>query len=46
MINQKAIGCFYGDMLTTNGLDTTSKSLDLLRTLRNQVILAIKQSKN
>lgn len=46
MIDHKAIGCFYGDMNTTNGLDTASKSLDLLRTLRNQVILAIKQSKN
>lgn len=45
MIDNKAIGCFYGDMNTTNKLDTTSKSLNLLRTLRNQVILAIKQSK-
>ena len=44
MVDNKAIGCFYGDMNTTNNLDTSSKCLDLLRTLRNQVILAIKQS--
>jgi eukaryotic-like serine/threonine-protein kinase len=46
MIDNKAIGCFYGDLKVTNSLDTSSKSLSLLRTLRNQVILAIKQSKN
>jgi eukaryotic-like serine/threonine-protein kinase len=46
VIDKKAIGCFYGDMNTTNSLDTASKSLGLLRTLRNQVILAIKQSKS
>ena len=46
MVDKKAIGCFYGEMLTSNGLDTASKSLDLLRTLRNQVILAIRQTKH
>jgi len=43
MINKKAVGCFYADMLTTNAFDETSKSLSLLRTLRNQAVLAIKQ---
>jgi eukaryotic-like serine/threonine-protein kinase len=46
MIDKKAIGCFYGDMCVANRLDTSSKNLSLLRTLRNQVILAIKQDRN
>jgi HD-like signal output (HDOD) protein len=44
MINKKAVGCFYADMLTINAFDETSKSLSLLRTLRNQAVLAIKQN--
>lgn len=44
MVNQKAVGCFYADMQTTHGFDESSKSLSLLRTLRNQAVLAIKQS--
>ncbi|MGV3580739.1 MAG: HDOD domain-containing protein [Methylophilus sp.] len=44
MINQKAVGCFYADMLSINAFDETSKSLSLLRTLRNQAVLAIKQN--
>lgn len=43
MVDHKAVGCFYADMKTTNTLDSASKSLSLLRTLRNQVVLAIKQ---
>jgi len=43
MVNNIAIGCFYADMKITNALDTASKSLGLLRTLRNQAVLAIKQ---
>jgi eukaryotic-like serine/threonine-protein kinase len=44
MINKKAVGCFYADMQSTHGFDETSKSLSLVRTLRNQAVLAIKQN--
>lgn len=44
MINKKAVGCFYVDMITTHAFDEKSKNLSLLRTLRNQAVLAIKQS--
>lgn len=44
MVNKKSVGCFYADMETTNGFDEASKSLSLLRTLRNQAVLAIKQN--
>ena len=44
MVNKKAVGCFYADMQTVNGFDEASRSLSLLRTLRNQAVLAIKQS--
>jgi eukaryotic-like serine/threonine-protein kinase len=44
MINNKAVGCFYAEMMTINGFDESSKILGLLRTLRNQAVLAIKQS--
>ncbi|MDI1310170.1 MAG: HDOD domain-containing protein [Methylotenera sp.] len=44
MINKKAVGCFYVDMQTTHAFDEKSKNLSLLRTLRNQAVLAIKQS--
>ncbi|MGJ8620611.1 MAG: HDOD domain-containing protein [Methylophilaceae bacterium] len=43
MIKEKAVGCFYADTETTHGFDETSKELSLLRTLRNQAVLAIKQ---
>ncbi|MDI1297723.1 HDOD domain-containing protein [Methylotenera sp.] len=44
MVNKKAVGCFYADMQTANAFDETSKNLGLLRTLRNQAVLAIKQN--
>jgi eukaryotic-like serine/threonine-protein kinase len=44
MINKKAVGCFYADMQTINGFDEKSKSLSLLRTLRNQAVLAIRKN--
>ncbi len=44
MINKKAVGCFYADMQTTNGFDEKSKSLSLLKTLRNQAVLAIRKN--
>jgi len=44
MVNQKVVGCLYADFDTVNSLEAASKSLGMLRTLRNQVVLAIKQS--
>ena len=43
MLNGKAVGLFYADMLEANGLDLSPQQLSLLRTLRNQAVLAIKQ---
>lgn len=43
LLQDKAIGMFYADMLTTNGLKLSPQQLSLLRTLRNQAVLAIKQ---
>jgi hypothetical protein len=43
MLKDKAIGMFYADMLTANSLKVTQHQLSLLRTLRNQAVLAIKQ---
>lgn len=42
-INGRAIGLFYADMETANSLKVTPRQLSLLRTLRNQAVLAIKQ---
>ena len=43
MLNGKAIGLFYASMLEANSLNMTQQQLSLLRTLRNQAVLAIKQ---
>jgi len=43
MINAKPIGLFYADMRDANSLQITARQLGLLRTLRNQAVLAIKQ---
>ncbi len=43
MLNGKASGLFYGDMLDANSLHMSQQQLSLLRTLRNQAVLAIKQ---
>ncbi len=43
MINQKAIGIIYADMQQANTLQVTPRQLSLLRTLRNQTVLAIRQ---
>lgn len=42
MIKDKAVGLFYADMLTANSLKVSHEQLSLLRTLRNQAVLAIK----
>jgi serine/threonine protein kinase len=43
MLNGKAIGLLYADMLDANTLRLSQQQLSLLRTLRNQAVLAIKQ---
>lgn len=43
MVKDKAIGLFYADMLKPNALNMSPHQLSLLRTLRNQAVLAIKQ---
>lgn len=43
MVNKKAIGLIYADRQAANSLQVTQRQLALLRTLRNQAILAIKQ---
>lgn len=43
MVNKKTIGLIYADMQIANSLQITQQQLALLRTLRNQAILAIKQ---
>lgn len=43
MVKDKAIGLFYADMPQANGLNVSKQQLLLLRTLRNQAVLAIKQ---
>lgn len=43
MVKEKAIGLFYGDTLKVNNFKMSQQQLSLLRTLRNQAVLAIKQ---
>ena len=43
MLKDKAVGMFYADMRTANSLNVSQQQLSLLRTLRNQAVLAIKQ---
>jgi hypothetical protein len=43
MVNKKAIGLIYADMQEANSLQVSERQLSLLRTLRNQAVLAIKQ---
>ncbi|MDP2144183.1 MAG: HDOD domain-containing protein [Gallionella sp.] len=43
MLDGKAIGLIYADMPEANHLDISHQQLALLRTLRNQAVLAIKQ---
>ena len=43
MINKKAVGLIYADMQQANSLQISERQLSLLRTLRNQAVLAIKQ---
>ena len=43
MVKDKVIGLFYADMIEANALKLSQQQLSLLRTLRNQAVLAIKQ---
>ncbi len=43
MINKKPVGLFYADCDATRHLQLGSAELNLLKTLRNQAVLAIKQ---
>lgn len=43
MVNNKALGMFYADMEQANSMQISAQQLSLLRTLRNQAVLAIKQ---
>jgi serine/threonine protein kinase len=42
-VKDKVIGLFYADMIEANSLKLSQQQLSLLRTLRNQAVLAIKQ---
>lgn len=43
VISQKAIGLLYADMQEAHSLQLSQRQLAMLRTLRNQAVLAIKQ---
>ena len=42
-ISGRCVGLFYGDRLQKNALTIDAASLSLLKTLRNQAVLAFKQ---
>jgi serine/threonine protein kinase len=42
MVNKKAVGLIYADTREANSLKISERQLSLLRTLRNQAVLAIK----
>lgn len=42
MINQRPLALIYADMQTANSLEISGPELSLLRTLRNQIVLAVK----
>jgi serine/threonine protein kinase len=43
VIKEKPIALFYADMPTANSMQISQRQLSLLRTLRNQAVLAIRQ---
>jgi len=43
IVDKKPIGMFYGDKDALGELTIQAKELSLLKTLRNQAVLAIKQ---
>lgn len=42
VVNQRPLGLIYADHAKARGIQLTSKQLNLIKTLRNQIILAIK----
>jgi eukaryotic-like serine/threonine-protein kinase len=42
VVNQRPLGLIYADHAKPNGIQLSSKQLNLIKTLRNQIILAIK----
>jgi GAF domain-containing protein len=44
IVKGKAVGLLYGDSDLENAIRFTSEELALLKTLRNQAVIAIKQS--
>jgi len=42
MLNKKAVALFYGDSADARGLTFSSEELSMLKTLRNQAVLAIR----
>ena len=43
VVNKVAVGLIYADMMNARKFQITAKQLSMLRTLRNQAVLAIKQ---
>ena len=43
MVNQNAVGLFYADRQEAQSMQVSQRQLSMLRTLRNQAVLAIKQ---
>jgi hypothetical protein len=43
VVNKIAVGLIYADMQEAKKLQITPQQLSMLRTLRNQAVLAIKQ---
>ena len=43
MVKDRAMCLFYADMARSGGLQTSPQQLALLRTLRNQAVLVIRQ---
>ncbi|MFO7552124.1 MAG: HDOD domain-containing protein [Haliea sp.] len=44
MINQRALALVYADMQAANSLQISRRELSLMRTLRNQIVLAVKHN--
>jgi eukaryotic-like serine/threonine-protein kinase len=43
LVSNRSVGLIYADFLTTRGLEFTAKQLNLLKALRNQTVLALRQ---
>jgi hypothetical protein len=43
VVKQRPLGLIYGDHLQPDGLPVTGKTLNLLKALRNQLVLAFRE---